>query len=249
MFNYIWNNKYIFYDIVKYNHDNSSRSPAITGYFNALKYNTWLIDREQVACNYACIFGHLAIAKWLWQNGLYDVENDHDKPINKAVMYSQLHIIEWFYENTDAKIYKGSVNFLASIGRLNTLKWLWEKYNIKCTNTGIKQAIISDHTQTVKWILSTYGKDGIKYHDLFIISVEKNNYNLVKYLCNEYYINVVSQKLALEWAVLYNFIDIAKLLYKNLEIHLNDNDIKGLIKLAQVYKSYNIQDWLQSNTF
>ena len=246
MFTKIWRNKYLIHSILKYNYNNYAEIPANIGYFTVLKYRRKLVDRSTIACIQAAKAGHLSIVEWLWNSGIYDIANfGLDYPVNEAVKAEQLHVVDWFYSNTDAMVHCQSVDYLASHGKLNSLKWLWDNYRIRCSSDGLFLAVKNDWLATVEWLLEKRINDFSGMGSLLNIAVEGNNYKMVESLCNYYELDTFSQKIALEWAVWYNFIPIAELLWERIgNLCLCESFIRKLITLAEVNRQPEMVKWL-----
>lgn len=129
------------------------------GHFNIarwLHHHNVYIDEE---ITWACAFGHLRIAKWLYSIGCDPTVSDN-VAIRSACWNGYLHVAKWLYSiGCDPKDCNNSAIRLACAGgHLNVINWL---YSINAI-TGIDVSVPTAYTglNKVSWL---YNVKGIPY--------------------------------------------------------------------------------------
>lgn len=162
---HIFRNNYMLNEVLRYNHNNEARIPAIFGYLKAYKYSDYL-KYDEHTMDIAAANGHLNVLKWLHKNRkdgcskkamLYAVDNDH------------FHVVRWLHQNRTEGCTRYAIDSAAMNGNLEMVKWLFENRTEGCSRLALLWAAQNGFTDIVNYIKTqeNIGRVSESYDSLF----------------------------------------------------------------------------------
>jgi ankyrin repeat protein len=176
----------------------------------------------------------------------------NNKLFNHASAESQLYLIKYLCEQTDAKCPENAINLAGMNNSIDIVKYLHEKFGYQCSVFILNNAIDNNYHELVKYIAMThniyYSEKILNYSILFndvifkklysiyeynlpinIIDVaaEHGNYDIVKFLHQRYF---KPSNIALDMASMNGYLDIVKYLIEHCECKYSTNTMDFAVR-------------------
>lgn len=126
--------------------------------------NSKILDEmytKQNKFEWACIYGHIKIAKWLYELDIIDIHGTKNNMFLRACSYGHLDIARWLYRFGVDINYKDNHAFQEACenGHLDIAKWLIEKGIVEYVytfdyNRPFRLACANGHLEVAKWLVS-----------------------------------------------------------------------------------------------
>jgi hypothetical protein len=173
------------------------------------KHKPNIHTRDDEAFRYACVFGHINIAQWLY--GLDDKPNIHaddDYAFRFVCLIGYINIAQWLYGLEDKPnihaLDDEAFRFTCSSGHINIAQWLYgldDKPNIHAKDDeAFRFACYFGHINIAQWLYGLDYKPNIHAKDdyAFRWSCEKGHINIASWLstiCDDYHIEIENNKI------------------------------------------------------
>lgn len=121
MYPTIWKNKYILYEILKYNHDNHVETVANINHTKVIKYYTDL-DFDRYSMDNLVQKGQLEMLKWISYNGGVCTKYVMDN----AAANGHLNVIKWLHHNLNQSCTSFALFWAMEEGYIKVVRWLYD---------------------------------------------------------------------------------------------------------------------------
>lgn len=136
----------------------------IWGLRDGLRFNESLYDS-------AAKGGHLHLIKWAMRQKTYLLPKPQDKAVENAIIYQHVHILDFFYNETDYSFSSGDYSIAAKTSAIVSMEFL-KKHNVHRNYRNCGTAATHGQLDALKWLRT----NGCPWTELVVIEATRHKH-------------------------------------------------------------------------